>query len=67
MKNLILAAATVTLLSSAPLAACDMHDDAKADTKAELKTDYKAGSKHKLAKHGKSKTVAQAKASDSKI
>jgi hypothetical protein len=68
MKKLILAAAASVLLSSAPLMACDVHDDAKADTKAELKTDLKASPKaHKLAKHGKSKAVAQAKGTDSKI
>lgn len=68
MKKLILSAAAMAFFAGAPLAACDAHDDAKADTKAELKTDLKAAPKaHKLAKHGKSKAVAQAKGTDSKI
>jgi len=64
MKKLILAATLTGLFGAAPLAACDMHDSAKTETKAELKTARKA----KVAKaHKAAKPVAEAPSTDKKI
>jgi hypothetical protein len=64
MKKLILAVTLTGLFGAAPLAACDMPDHAKTDTKAELKTSRKA----KVAKaHKAVKPVAEAQNKDQKI
>lgn len=55
-------------LAASPLAACDMADHAKVDTKAELKAAVKTDKKASYAKSkGKGKVIAQVQAKQKKI